>query len=675
MKNIIRNISIFTSLLVLASCSDLNNIEDRLDSLENRIEVLENVLPRLNANIEALQALSNAGTINSVSEKDGVYTLKLSNGETITLTQGTVGVGNPPIMSIDKDGYWMVDYQDGKGAGYLLLNGEKVMAKGINGKTPKFGVDANGYWTVDYGSGAEIVKGADGQSVSAISTEGQNNDAFFNSVSYTDGVFVLELKNGETIQLPVLNDFLCEIENSDTEQVFSDGETKEFSVTMKGVVSSSLTLPEGWSGKLEENKLTITAPSFFNTGTESTSVTSFTPIITNATKAVLADSKADVCILAISKHGYATIAKLKVRYDNSSSPNTPITPPTYSSLYEAYNDNQDVTIAGKTYNKASNGEAILLTASSVDDLELRNRIVNGASIIFLEAEGENCFAFTAITEIKNNVVIASNNPTKKVKIHQKSNFKLMSGSFVAQNIIWDSSSISTYFYNNANATANLDTYRLESCEFPNLATSLFYLSTPGFGIVDFYVNDCIFEISSTANAKYQLFNLYKSTVLHVYKSIVFTNNIVFSGNSAHETQIINYDQNIAQSTTNEWTCNFVVENNLFYNVPSSNGMFKFYQLGSMSIAKNILFCDDSAYTGAHYTLISYSSNQTANGIDVQDNIAFGLSKDWTITHSNSTFKANPNKYTKLAASPLSSVDLDGKKFVVKDELKEYGPQN
>ena len=136
---------------IFAACSDLSDLEQRVDSLESRVAALETVLPALNSNIEALQALTAGGTINSATQKDGVWTIVLSNGETLTLTQGSIGVGNAPVMSVDKDGYWMVNY--GNGAEYLMFGDQKVMAVGTNGITPQFGVDASGFWTVSYDGG------------------------------------------------------------------------------------------------------------------------------------------------------------------------------------------------------------------------------------------------------------------------------------------------------------------------------------------------------------------------------------------------------------------------------------------------------------------------------------------------------------------------------------------
>ena len=291
---------------VFTACSDLSDLEKRVDSLESRVSALEKVIPSLNSNIEGLQALMNAGTINSAAQANGVWTITLSSGETISLTEGSIGVGNAPVMSVDKDGYWMVDY--GQGATYV--NGDqKIMALGQNGITPVFGVDTQGFWTVSYDNGKtyQQVLGADNQPVSALPT-GEVTDPYFTNVAVVDGILTVTLRSGETVTVPVVADFLCAIEAQGT-QVFGQGETKPYNVTLKGVKSTMLTVPTGWKATLSEpvdNKaiLTVTAPV--------------------KTKGVIADSGSDISILAFSTQGYATIAKLQVETSESDVEITPI---------------------------------------------------------------------------------------------------------------------------------------------------------------------------------------------------------------------------------------------------------------------------------------------------------------------------------------------------------------
>ena len=296
MKKILKHLAIPAALAcLLASCSDLSDIEKRVESLESRVQALETQIGILNTNVAAVQKLAEGGTISSVEEKDGVYTITLSNGEKIILKQGSTGIANAPVVSIDADGYWTVDY--GNGPEHILVNGEKVKAVGKDGLTPIFGVDAEGYWTVSYNGLTFIqVKDENGNPVKAI-PDGSSEDKWFNSVSVDGDKLVVVLKDGSTYSLPIVKDFKCAIQNAESEIVFNYGETKSFTVEMVGVATAMVTAPEGWAAVLDETTLSVTAPA--------------------QTKAVLANSKTDVCILAISNSGFSTIAKVKVSLDDT----------------------------------------------------------------------------------------------------------------------------------------------------------------------------------------------------------------------------------------------------------------------------------------------------------------------------------------------------------------------
>lgn len=282
---------------IFYSCTDISQIEQRVNEIESRVTALETQVNTLNSNIETLQALAEGGIISKVEEKDGVYTITLGSGSTITLTQGSIGVANAPVVSIDKDGYWMVDY--GKGAEYILVGVQKVKAVGSDGVTPVFGVDANGFWTVSYDGGKTFVqvKDADGNPARAI-PDGGVQDKWFNDVKVENGRLVVVTKDDKTYSLPIVADFLCSISNTEDIVLFNAGESKNFTVTMNGVASAIVTAPHGWTATLSETTLSVTAPAV-------------------STKAVSADSKTDVCILAISATGFSSISKVKVQLSDA----------------------------------------------------------------------------------------------------------------------------------------------------------------------------------------------------------------------------------------------------------------------------------------------------------------------------------------------------------------------
>lgn len=298
MKTIIK-VLLLSGMSALTACTDLTMINERLDSLDSRVTAIEKLLPALNANVSALKELAGGSTINSISEPNpGVYEIILSNGTKLTLNQGSIGIGKAPVMSIDKDGFWMADYQDGQGFQYVLSEGDRVPALGKNGITPQFGVDNDGYWTVSYDEGKTFsqVKGVDGKPVKAFGAEGAS-DSYFSEVRVENNILTLVLKSGKTYQIPVLSDFLFAIKGVDEIQLFNPGDTKSYQVEKQGVEDVVISKPNGWEASLSDLMLTIKAP--------------------QATRATIADSEREVAVLAISSSGYSTIAKVKIQLSGS----------------------------------------------------------------------------------------------------------------------------------------------------------------------------------------------------------------------------------------------------------------------------------------------------------------------------------------------------------------------
>ena len=747
MNKIIRIIAAAAFTLGMsAACTDLSDFEDRIDSLEGRVTALETQIKGLNANIEALQQLVAGGTINSATNNNGVWTLVLTNGETLTLTQGSIGVGNAPVMSVDKDGYWMVDY--GTGATYILIDGNKVKAIGTDGKTPVFGVDANGFWTVSYDDGKTYtqVKGADGNPVSAL-PQGDAKDPYFEDVKLVDGNLEITLRSGEKITVPVLTDFLCSIETPGV-HMFAPGETKPFNVTVKGVKSTMITAPAGWVASLSEAVegkavLTVTAP--------------------KGTKSTVADSGADVTILAFSEQNYAAITKIQVQLTDAPVVINPIanvtageateTALTYNvatadatswkyihqketetapdaakiaaegtegtgtsitieglesgtayvlyvlpingtiqgnvasaknttvevvevitDLYQAYLDGKEIEIAGKKYSLAVNGEAVLKVAASAADATVKNTFhQKETAVVFLEAEGENTFALTSVAEIKGDIALVSRYTDKPVTIEWISNIKLMNGSFTLDNVVLDGNGMTVgYFMNNANATADFNGVYLNNVTVKNIIKPVLYANLATFGFKEFVVTNSTFHVAAGAQAKFQLFNFYKSSVLHTYKKITFDNNIVYCDDLTHQVQLFNYDQNVAQAGS-PWEVEVSICNNTIYNAPSANGYFKFYEVKSLKMNRNIFWADPTINITS-YCIIIYSADQNQTVFDTTDNIAYGNAGAWTIAHSNSKFIPEVNKIDKLEASPLATADVATGTFTTTADYASYGAQ-
>ena len=227
-------------ILVIAtmSCSDIRELKDDLSDLDSRIAAMEEQMETFNANVEAISLLAQATTVNSVSFEDDVYTVILSDGKELTLTTGEAGVGSTPLVTVDDDGFWMVDFQDGNGPVYLEDgSGGRWCSTGDDAVVPVFSIDADGYWMLDYGDGPVHLHGPDGNKVPATSTD-EVIDPIFENVEYdaAAGTLTVTLRaDGRQLSLPVVPDFLLALSNAEGLQIFDYGQTKVYPVKSNGL--------------------------------------------------------------------------------------------------------------------------------------------------------------------------------------------------------------------------------------------------------------------------------------------------------------------------------------------------------------------------------------------------------------------------------------------------------
>lgn len=659
----------FTAIMmIMAGCSDMTELENRLDTLESKIQALETVVNSINSNIESIQALIEGNcTISSVTEKDGVYTIVLSNGEKIVLTQGSVGVGNAPIVSVDKDGYWMVDY--GNGPEYLYSDAEKtqkIKAVGDNGVTPVFGVDAEGYWIVSYDAGKTYaqVKDPDGNPVKAVSEEAASGE-FFKDVNYENNIFTVTLDNGEVLTIPVVASFKFTLKDSQPVEYFESGQTKTYVVESEGVVNVMVNVPEGWKYKMSDAEFSLTAPA--------------------AVKSMIADSESDVSILAVSAQGYVSIFKIVVNLGSDPVPPVPPTPeePENSAdLYQAYLDGEVIEIAGVKYSKATHGEPVLVSASEPSSNTLRTPINKKTGVFFLEtAEGAD-FTFTSnITFNKTaegeDMVLIGRYLDREQVIKPASFFKAVSGGLVLHNLVIDFSTLTQNYLIVNNCTEDQSKLHIDGCTFKNVKYHMYSITNSNyykFIIKDVCVTNSVFDF--TDNEKI-LFNFSASTVADHMERFSFTNNILCaSDNQGTRTcQIVQFGT--ADHSGKTWNTTFDISNNIIYNVLSvPNTYFKIHQAKSIKMNRNILWAP-AEHGSMCYMWYLMSDGQDAAGVDLSDNIAYGMieGKSWSAFSGSSAFRfESGNSLTKTEEDPFESVDLSTYTFVKKAEYQSYGVQ-
>ena len=227
---------IFLTLMVvsLVGCK-VDDLKDDVNDLKDRVALIEEQVKLLNDNVEVLAYVLDPQqkTIKSVTENNGQYVITLSDGSVMTLTIGQPGTIVQPEISVDNNGYWVVNG-----------NPTGVKAVGEDGKNgegyPEFRVE-EGKWRVRFGeSGWSDVPGGD------LGTGTSLGDQFFESASLSeDGtVFTILRTDGTEYALPVAAALTCEIK--DATATFAYDEVKDFGVKISGGAPLAPVYPAGW---------------------------------------------------------------------------------------------------------------------------------------------------------------------------------------------------------------------------------------------------------------------------------------------------------------------------------------------------------------------------------------------------------------------------------------------
>lgn len=240
--------------VISSGCSnsyDDSALWNSVSDLENRVVKLEELCCQMNVNISSLReivtALQKNETIKSVeSLPDGSgYQITFSSNKKIIVYHGKNGIdgedgknganGITPVISVKKDidgiYYWTVD-----GAWLTDEAGNKVMAEGSNGITPRFKIES-GYWFVSYDGEQTwnrlgIVTGNGGDPSEVIS--------LIESIQITNGYLCLVLNDADKtqIEIPILNG-LDDVCTAMDDIVFMQYCYENFDVNKDGKVSQA----------------------------------------------------------------------------------------------------------------------------------------------------------------------------------------------------------------------------------------------------------------------------------------------------------------------------------------------------------------------------------------------------------------------------------------------------
>lgn len=337
--------------------------------------------------------------------------------------------------------------------------------------------------------------------------------------------------------------------------------------------------------------------------------------------------------------------------------------------YAVYNAGFDVAIAGKTYNKATDGDATLLADGGVFKTGL-------TGLIFLDASAN--VTNTSETTITGDVVLTSNDlehPATYTGTSGKS-ILLKSGSLVFDNLIIDLNAISSgQFLTKKDNDDNFSSLIVSKCDIRNVKRYFFSPNSSFLnnGIESILINGC--KIATAADV--QLFAVNSSaTTLAGYKDFTFTNNVLYSSTgNAQQTYVFA----TSASGIDPASCHqeVVMDNNLFYNIAASNGIFRTHLVKSIYIRNNILWAADGSY-GSNIKMFKANglSSSTVDSFEgaSSNNYCFGDLGQRTWTISDAACRGPLTNVTVLDSNPIASFDTSTGEFTLESTYAAYGPQ-
>ena len=261
---------------------------------------------QINGNAAVMQALAQGQVINSIKAEGNRYGILLANGTELSLVNEVSAA--MPSLSIE-NGVWTVESTALKG-----IDG----AEALSDILPQFFVNAEGKWVA-------AVEGKDNVLKAAVKDDA--TVSVFDEVECGETLFAAR-KGAATLSSPVAAGFLFKIA-ADGTQKFVLGQTRSYAVTKTGISAATVVAPQGWTVDLSETQISITAP--------------HSPV----TKAVVADSKTEVSVIAVSNAGYVTIAKVLTDLDETVSATDPFATLTFGEV-KAFSATVNVALLNQT---------------------------------------------------------------------------------------------------------------------------------------------------------------------------------------------------------------------------------------------------------------------------------------------------------------------------------------
>lgn len=621
-----------------AAC-DTTDLERDINSLKDRVEDYEAQVQKLNDDMNIIRVLLDGNkTITSYSFDGTNYTLTLSNGETLTLTQGVVGANYPSITIDEESGNWIIA---GKDSG--------VKAEAEDGKdapyTPQFKIENENWWVSYDGKNTWENLG-----VVATGTP-SDKKSLITDVDTTDPNFIKITLDGEQEPrvIPVIRDLVCEItepELADGEMWYigSNGATLKVKVNIQSGDIIRPVVPADWKAEITEQnegelKVKVTPPDY-----------------------------ASKCVVTIEvNRGANTITDEIVARTQT------------TSYYADYMAGLDIKIGDMTVNKFEYPKSILISSDNVGEF---TSFEDGV-VYFIETD----ITPTKSSDISNLVLINNSvDKVSKISFTDKNSLNLKSETsleakglaikgvrIVAENI--GNKSVLALATNDAVYNSVI----LDGCELAlgtdlaDNSPSLFYFDSSRKlpQIKKIVLENCFIKVAKQVKEP-RIFQMnpsaekFKSSLVSIKNNIFYCDGIV-------DLKLCTYANS---------TLNVLMQNNTFVNVVPhyTQAYLQLIPSANSVVSKNVVVVNNE-YVGDIGTNLNFVSSKKddttiadVNHANFNDNIVYDINnKKWLWFRNSygmpSGFK---NAVDLLLETPIESILLEEKSVKLKKEWESYG---
>lgn len=630
--------SLLFGLLVcgFAAC-DTTDLERDINSLKDRVEDYEAQVQKLNDDMNIIRVLLDGNkTITDYSFDGSNYTLTLSNGEKLTLTQGVVGA-NYPSITIGENGNWVIVGED---------SGVNAVAKdGEDAASPQFKVENETWWVSYDGSTWEDL------GVKATATVSGATSPIEKVNVSNPGWMEITLTGGGTYSIPVVQGLVCEITNpvlaeGDVWSVGPEGAEFEVKVNMASGDIIRPVVPADWKAEIvTENYSTLSG--------EQTLKVKVTPPATT--------SKCVVTMEVI--RGVNTVTDELTAQTAT------------TSYYADFASGVELQIGDYTLRKDGeqciiNGEAYELAVTHISSTS-DSKVISADGLYFIDSDVEGVTYNVSGGSTK---ILVGNTPGTRTALTLSNSLTLgaAQSSLFCKNI--------EFTLNDAESTTRILTVNnpqkkivFENCKFNVKATKqpqFVYITSPERTVEDLVFDRCVFHM----DVNYTLLGLGANTSRY---NLTLKNSLFYSSTANISAFKI---LTVTNSNMTGGAKKLVLQNNTFYNVHSSTtGMINGY-IENLVLTSNLF--ENSYEPSANLVLLRrvanaadlYQDQTEALTGTISDNYGYinSATRIWQVQYGGTNPIEGTEGIMKAADSFFKSADTSTGTFEVKAEYEGLG---